>query len=268
MKKQLILLTAAVLSAALLGGCEGSSRPIPGEESLFNASSEAAAVSSEPSSGTPASSAASDAASSAPSSAPEETSAPDEAASAPEEDSTPPEESSAEESPAEEGLAGKSIPFTATEVNISDEAMQKADGLLDDKLSYLIHSVEELQRFFDEYADKYSLKDVDAGENFLQASSEMNEEFFKEYNVIIVVQRYKKSDGITVWEVYDGGSSTMIDIYKNAPESEAEAGYTLFLLSGAKDRMGINGVTLNLFPAGAYLSSEPAEEDAGVVLME
>ncbi len=164
-----------------------------------------------------------------------------------------------EEDPEDDESTGKYITFMCAEVDISDEDVQKAGGLPEENQCFVIHSEEELRAFAEKYEETYFLSHVDAGETFAQASADMNEGFFESNNVVITAQRYKKSDGITLWEVYEGGGCTMIDIYKNEPADEREAGYILYLVSGSKKRMGLNGVTLNFFPAGSYLSEESEE---------
>lgn len=153
-------------------------------------------------------------------------------------------------------------------VDISDKDVAAAKTDLSQPQVYYITNTTELHNFYEKYKSAYSLDKTDSGVTFNEDISTLDNTFFKDNDAVIIVQQYNKNKEITIGDVYKQGSGTAVDIYKEAPSSADDTAYVLDIIGALKTDFSGKAPSLNILPAGGYITDEPDDDDQAEIIEE
>lgn len=110
---------------------------------------------------------------------------------------------------------------------------------LSEPIVFTITSSDEMDKFYEEYKDTYSLDDVESNLTFSEIIDTVySDAYFDGNDIIIIIQKYDTDDDIEINEVYIEDSKLKINVYKNEPSSDEKTGYNCSFVGISKDERG------------------------------
>ncbi len=146
----------------------------------------------------------------------------------------------------------KYISTTQMEFNVSDEAAAKVNENL--RVSFFT-TKKELDDFYSSNKDKYSLDKPESGSDFKTVTKDLTDDYFKVYNVMVVLQSYDKEKELEIGDTYNGDKGVVLDIYRDEPASADKAAYTMNIICYSKDEVS-KAPEINFLPAGTMYADE------------
>lgn len=178
-------------------------------------------------------------------------------------------ENSASESSDDEEI--KYIDTNEISVAISAEVMSKSSAKLDEPAVYVITSVDELNKFYNDHKDEYSLDKSDSGDTFKTVSENMDNDYFADTAAVITVIKYDKTakdeDGAEVGAelgmMYVENKVLTVEVYAEKPADDSSAGWKLIIASGNKNQLsGVKNQSKVISPSAAFVSEESGTDDS------
>lgn len=126
--------------------------------------------------------------------------------------------------------SSKYLEYAYNIIDISNEKTAAGGLDLSNPAIYTITTKDEFTKFYNDYKTSYCLDDVDSGVTFSQATEKCDDDYFSNYDMIIIVQTYDKNDELDYDRIYIENSELKIETLKNEPSSAENTTYACSII--------------------------------------
>ncbi len=143
--------------------------------------------------------------------------------------------------------------YVVSPVSLSTEKMDSKSLDLSSPVAFTITSSEELENFYNKNKDTYCLDVVESGPTFSDRVNSLEENYFDEGDIIIVIQKYSPESEIEFFDIGTQGNRLIINTQFKKPSSGKTA-YACSLIQITKAERKNAAPVINTF--------EPTEEES------
>lgn len=144
------------------------------------------------------------------------------------------------DSPSLENTEQKSkyLTLSSTQINVSKKKIDLQSYDLSKPGVFTITSVSELNDFYQKNKSSYSLDEVDSGITFSELTKDFDKAFFDENEIIVILQKYDKDNGLEIGDAYIENSELKINVCKTEPSSADKTAYGCSVIGISKNDVG------------------------------